>query len=285
MTQGVEVPDPLEDALGGGEPEPNATDGGTPPAGAPSDPSQHPVVQSRFGGDVQKALDAYGELDRAYGQQGQQLGQQVQALQEQLAALQEAQLRQPEPDEGGYEENGGIPDMGIDQLREWFDTNPADAAAYLVAQGHQMTVQQLKAEFQAELDSRLKPVEVNVGRTTATNLVDGLKKALGDEMVAKNTDVLVSLQKSDPDFFKGDPQVVFQRMKTAVLAADYERGGRRADPNGSATPQSAGVMGGSQGRNPQSANEDLSEAEEFLAAMSDPDGGKRDIVGNPIRTR
>ena len=278
------MPDPLETALGGQEPEPSGTDGGTPDPGAPSDPSQHPVVQSRFGGDVQKALDAYAQLDREFGQQGQRLGQQVQDLQEQLAILQERPYPEPEPDEGGYEDSG-IPDMGIDQLREWSETNPADAAAYLVAQGHQMTVQQLKAEFQAELDSRLKPVEVNVGRTTATNLVDGLKQALGNEMVSKNADVLVGLQKTDPDFFKGDPQVVFQRMKTAVLAADYERGGRRAEPNGSATPQSAGVMGGSQGRNPQSANEDLSEAEEFLAAMQDPEGGKRDIVGNPIRTR
>jgi hypothetical protein len=269
------VPDPLEDALGGTEPEPTAPDAGTAEPAAAFDPSQHAVVQSRFGGDVQKALDAYAELDRAYGQQGQQLGQQVQALEQQLAALQE-RSQEPEPFEGGQD---GMPDMSLDQLREWFEENPADAAAFLIAQGHQMTMAQMKAE----LDERLKPVEVNVGRTTASSLVDGLKKAVGEEMVQRNAETLVQLQKTDPDFFKGDPQVIFQRMKTAVLAADYERnGGRRAAP---AAATDVAVMGGSKGRNPQSAPEELSEAEEFVAAMLDPTGGQKDIVGNPIRTR
>lgn len=280
------MPDPLEDALGGGEPEPNATDAGTAEPAAAFDPSQHQVVQTRFGGDVQKALDAYASLDREFGQQGQRLGQQVQALEQQIAALQEQ--RQPEPEEppaGGYDDQQ-LPDMGVDQLREWIENEPADAMAYLLAQSNQMLRAQMQAEMQAQFDARLKPIEATTGRQAASSLVDGLKKAVGDDVVARNVDVLQGLMKTDPDLFKADPQLVFQRTKAAVLAADAERGGtRRAAQNGAAATPDVAVMGGSQGRNPQSATDEPTEAEEFVAAMLDTADGRRDIVGNPIRTR
>ena len=57
-----------------------------------------------------------------------------------------------------------MPNMEIDQLQQWFDENPADATAYLVSQGQMMLLEQLEAK----IDERLKPIETNVGRTTAT---------------------------------------------------------------------------------------------------------------------
>lgn len=260
--------DPLQAALGGEQsPEPSGTEGAGNPEGAGID---HPVL-NRFGGDVGKALDAYQELDRTFGQEGHRLGQTVAQLQEQLA---EIQAQQAQPDEQSYGELPQTANMSLEQLQEWFETNPAHAAAYLISEGQAMTMQQV----QAEMDKRLGPLEVNVGRTTATSLVDGLKSALGDEVVARNVDTLASLQKDDPDFYKGDPQVVFKRMKMAVLAADSEKGFQRGASNGAATPDVA-VMGGSQGRNPQANDGDLDPAEAFKAEML-ASATEFDIFGN-----
>lgn len=264
--------DPIEAALGGQQPDPTAADGSGNPTGAGID---HPVL-NRFNGDVQKALDAYQELDRSFGQEGHRLGQTVAQLQDQLAELQ-AQQQEPVGEQSDYGQPQ-MPNMEIDQLRQWFDENPADATAYLVTQGQMMLLDQIKAE----MDKRLQPLEVNVGRTTASSLVDGLKSALGDDVVARNTDALVALQKADPAFFQGDPQLVFKRMKTAVLAADYEKGNQRGASNGAATPDVA-VMGGSQGRNPQANDGDLDPAEEFRKELLATGAGERDVFGNPKR--
>ena len=78
--------DPLQAALGGDDADPTSGgDAGNSDAGNPD----HPVL-ARFGGDVQKALDAYQELDRIFGQEGHRLGQTVAQLQDQLAELQAA---------------------------------------------------------------------------------------------------------------------------------------------------------------------------------------------------
>ena len=113
-----------------------------------------------------------------------------------------------------------MPNMEIDQLRQWFDENPADATAYLVTQGQMMLLEQLEAK----MDERLKPIETNVGRTTASSLVDGLKSMLGDDVVGRNVDTLVALQKTDPSFFQADPQLVLQRMKALCLPLTPRRG-------------------------------------------------------------
>lgn len=266
--------DPLEAALGGDStPEPPAA--GTPPQGAAQTTElDHPVL-SRFGGDIAKALDAYDHLDREFGQQGQRLGQEIQALRGELDQLRQ---RDPEPPQN----SGGmaLPDMSVDQLTTWFEDDPAQATAYLIAQGQQMMLEQINAT----LDQRLKPVESQVGRSTATSLVDGLKKAVGEDVVARNADALVDLQRTDPAFFQGDPTVVFQRMKTAVLAADYEKGQRGAS-NGAATqtgkPADVAVMGGSGGRNPSDGGEALSPGDEFRQALISAQGQERDAFGNP----
>lgn len=258
--------DPLEAALGGEQPEPNAAgDTGNSDAGI-----DHPVL-SRFGGDVQKALDAYQELDRSFGQEGHRLGQTVAELQDQLAQL---QAQQPQPDDESYGEPPQTANMSLEQLQEWFETNPAHAAAYLISEGQAMTM----AQVEQLLDRRLQPLEVNVGRTTATTLVDGLKSDLGADVVGRNVDVLVKLQKEDPDTFKGDPQLVYKRMRTAVLAADAEKGNQRGASNGAAT-QDVAVMGGSQGRNPGANDGELDPAEEFLKEMTST-VTERDIFGN-----
>jgi hypothetical protein len=255
--------DPLQAALGGDQPEPSGGgDGGNAPGAA-----DHPIL-TRFGGDVQKALDAYQQLDAEYGRQGDRLGKQVQSLESQLAQIQAAQeqyQQMPEQDENI--------DMPLDQLQEWFDQNPAQATAYLIAQGQQMVLDQLDTK----LNERLAPLEVNVGRTTASTLVEGLKSDLGNDMVARNAEVLVELQKTDPGFFKGDPAVVFSRMRTAVLAAEHQRAPRGAS-NG-ATTQSVEVEGGSSGRNLQSGGGEDDEAAEFKAAMLER-AGTLDIFGN-----
>lgn len=265
--------DPLEAALGGQQPEPSGDpEAGNPEAGAGID---HPIL-SRFGGDVRKALDSYQELDRTFGQEGHRLGQTVAELQEQLAALQAQQQPEAEVDQYGQPQ---MPDMSIDDMRRWFDENPADATAYLVTQGQMMLLEQIKTE----MDKRLEPLEVNVGRTTATSLVDNLKSALGDDVVARNVDTLVELQKGDPDFYKGDPQLVFKRMRMAVLAADAEKGNQRGASNGAAAPQDVAVMGGSQGRNPQANDGDLDPAEEFKRELLTSGTAERDAFGNPKR--
>lgn len=268
--------DPLQTALGGKQPEPSGEgDGGNSTGAAAID---HPVL-TRFGGDVQKALDAYQQLDREYGQQGDRLGKQVAALEAQLSELQ--MNLEPEPQNGGGPQNG-LPDMPLDQLQEWFDENPAQATAFLIAQGQEM----LLAQIDERLNERLTPIETNVGRTTASTVMDGLKKALGDDVVARNAQSLVDLQKSDPGFFKGDPQQVFQRMKTAVLAAEHEAG-RGASTNGAAaSKKDVAVEGGSSGRNPQNGTTEGSgdpEIDEFLAALDEP-GVKLTPWGTPARS-
>jgi hypothetical protein len=268
----VSTVDPIEAALGGQEPDPNADDGSGNPEGAGID---HPVL-TRFGGDVQKALDAYQELDRSFGQEGHRLGQTVAQLQDQIAALQsQSQPGEPDPQYGQPQ----MPDMSIDDMRRWFDENPADATAYLVTQGQMMLLDQIKAD----MDERLKPLEVNVGRTTATSLVDGLKSDLGNEVVSRNVDALVALQKDDPDLYKGDPQIVFKRMRMAVLAADAEKGNQRGASNGAAASKDVAVMGGSQGRNPQANDGELDPAEEFKNELISTGTADRDIFGNPKR--
>lgn len=268
--------DPLQAALGGTEPEPSgAGEAGNPEPGAGID---HPIL-SRFGGDVRKALDAYQQLDSSFGQEGHRLGQTVAELQEQLAALQaQQQPGDPEVDQYGQPQ---MPNMEIDDLRRWFDENPADATAYLVTQGQMMLLDQIKAE----MDKRLQPLEVNVGRTTASSLVDSLKSALGDEVVSRNVDVLIDLQKTDPTFFQADPQLVFKRMKTAVLAADAEKGHQRGASNGAAAPSDVAVMGGSQGRNPQANDGDEDPAEAFRKELLAAGTMDRDAFGNPKRKR
>jgi hypothetical protein len=265
----VSTVDPLQAALGGEEPEPSdqqQPDPGGNPEGAA--PIEHPVL-GRFGGDVRKALDAYAQLDSEYGRQGDRLGKQVSDLQAQLDALQSQQT--PE-----YEG----PDMGIDQLREWYETDPLQASAYLMDQNNQM----LLGQIQQALDQRLTPVEQSVGRTTARDHVENLKTALGQDVVARNAQVLVDLRQDDPDLFQGDPQKVFNRMKTAVLAAEAQNGAsqRRASQDGGAATDVA-VEGGSRGRNPQQlANEQLSPEEEFISEM-DAGTVQRDVFGNEVR--
>lgn len=261
--------DPLQAALGGDQPEPSGGgDGGNAPSAA-----DHPIL-TRFGGDVQKALDAYQQLDAEYGRQGDRLGKQVQSLEQQLAQIQAAQEQQ-QP----YEPDNQNVDMPLDQLQEWFDQNPAQATAYLIAQGQQMMADQLETR----LNERLAPLEVNVGRTTASTLVEGLNKSLGPDVVARNSEVLVELQKTDPDFFKGDPAVVFSRMRTAVLAAEHERAPRGAS-NGATAPGGVEVEGGSSGRNLQTGSGEDDPAAEFLAAMQER-AGTRDIFGNQKAAR
>lgn len=267
--------DPLQAALGGDDADPTpAGDPGTPEDGTGI---EHPAL-SRFGSGpeaVRKALDAYQELQTSYGQDGHRLGQTVAQLQDQLAELQAAQQQPDAPDDYGQPQ---MPNMEIDQLRQWFDENPADATAYLVTQGQMMLLEQIESR----MDERLKPIETNVGRTTASSLVDGLKSMLGDDVVGRNVDTLVALQKSDPAFFQADPQLVLQRMKTAVLAADYEKGNQRGASNGAAT-QDVAVMGGSQGRNPQANDGDLDPAEEFKRELLATGGGEIDAFGNRRR--
>lgn len=258
--------DPLQAALGGETPEPSGDgDGGN--AGSAAN---HPIL-TRFGGDMGKALDAYQQLDAEYGRQGDRLGKQVQNLEAQLAQIQAAQdeyQQAPEQDQ--------TIDMPLDQLQEWFDQNPAQATAYLIAQGQQMMADQLDAK----LNERLAPLEVNVGRTTASTLVEGLKTDLGSDVVGRNAEVLVELQKTDPGLFKGDPAVVFSRMRTAVLAAEHQRAPRGAS-NGATTP-GVEVEGGSNGRNLQPGSGEDDPAAEFLKQMEEHVGNK-DIFGNTIR--
>lgn len=274
--------DPLEAALGG-DPAPEPPAAGTPSQGAAQTTQlDHPVL-NRFGGDITKALDAYQNLDREYGQQGQRLGQEIQALRGEMDQMREQNIPEP-PNSGGV----ALPDMSVDQLQAWFEEDPAQATAFLIAQGQQMTLEMINQT----LDQRLAPVESQVGRTTATSLVDGLKKAVGEDVVARNADVLVELQRTDPAFFQGDPTVVFQRMKMAVLAAD-DGSGQRGASNGAATqtggdpaPADVTVMGGSQGRNPSDGGGgDLSPGEEFRAALIAAQGEKRDAFGNPVQAR
>jgi hypothetical protein len=244
----VSTVDPLQAALGGEEPEPSGAGDTGNPDGAGID---HPML-TKFGGDINKALDAYQSLESTFGQEGHRLGQTVAEQQAELAAVQEQLAAlQSQQDPGMYGEVPQTANMSLEQLRQWFDESPADAAAYLISEGQAMTMAQMKAE----IDERLKPLEVNVGRTTASSLVDGLKSMLGDDVVARNVDTLVQLQKTDPTFFQADPQLVLQRMKTAVLAADSEKGNQRGASNGAAT-QDVAVMGGSQGRNPQANDAD-----------------------------
>lgn len=265
--------DPLEAALGS---DASITDPpGTPAAPPENGAGTHPIL-ARYGGDVGKALDAFQELNSAYGRDGHRLGQEVAQLKEQLAAVQQQQEAVP----AQQQQNGsGVPDLGIDQLHQWFDEDPAQATAYLVAQGNQI----LADQFKQMLDERLAPVETSVGQTTASTLVDGLTKAVGADVVERNAQVLIDLRRDDPAFFAGEPAVVFKRMKAAVLAAEHE-GGRRGTPQAGepATPQQGNVAveGGSSGRTPQTPAP--TDVDEFVAALQEP-VTERDILGNPKR--
>lgn len=273
--------DPLEAALGGegNPPEPQGGEGGgnePAPEGQAAAPTDHPVLQ-RFGGDVQKALDAYQQLDSAFGRQGNDLGKRIADLESQLAESQQFQGEPPPTDP-----QTGMPQLDLEQLRAWFDEDPAQATAYLVAQGQQMMLDQIDQR----LDSRLKPVEDATGRTAASTLVEGLKKALGSEMVERNAEVLMSLREKDPAFFQGDMPVVFQRMKTAVLAAEMERGGpapQRSASNGAAAAAgNVAVEGGSGGRNLRDEGV-KTEDEQFVEALQTTGIADRDVFGNPKR--
>lgn len=271
--------DPLQAALGGDPPaNGNGSGGGTPPAQADGPQIDHPVL-SRYGGDVRKALDAYEELQRAYGTDGHRLGQQVKELEAQITQLQAAQ-QQPDSAQQPEGFQNGLPEMSVDQLQEWYDENPAQATAFLIAQGQEM----LMAQIEQKLDQRLSPVENSVSRQNSSTVVEGLKKSLGDDVVARNVDTLAAMMKTDPGMFKGDPQLVFQRMKQAVIAADVEAG-RNPLQRGTSTTADTAVLGGSGGRTPgQGGTADPGEQEiqEFVAALTGA-GPAMTIFGTPAK--
>lgn len=264
----VSTVDPIEAALGGQQADPDA------PEAVESDaPSfDHPAL-AKYGGDAQKALDAFQELQSTYGRDGHRLGEENAQLRQQLEQLQ--QPTQPaEP-----EQYGEVPDIGVDQLEQWMDEDRVQATAYLVAQGNQVLAQQ----FKEMLDKRLGPVEQTTHGVAKGHLAESLGKAIGSEKVIRNADAINAIT-SAKGFYDQPTDVQFNVLKTVVLAAEYERDTPRgaSQDGGAATPKGVAVEGGSGGRTPQS-NEQPSEIEAFLQAMDTPPEPAKGVFGRPQR--
>jgi hypothetical protein len=262
----VSTVDPIESALAGQQP-----DAGAPEAadGAPS--LDHPAL-ARYDGDPVKALDAFQELQRTFGSEGHRLGQENAALREQLAAYEQQQQVDQNPPR-----QDGVPDLNVDQLQEWYAEDPVQATAYMMEMNNQVLRDQLKQDY----DSRLAPIESNVAQSSASSLVENLGKALGPDVVERNEAEIKQMIKDDPGFFKGDTATQFKRMKTVILAAEYERGTPRgASQDGGAATRNVAVEGGSGGRTPQD-NQAKTPVDEFLAELGSP-GQKKGLFGLDI---
>lgn len=262
--------DPIDAAFAGQQPDASGS-GDAPPEGAA--PIDHPAL-ARYDGDVQKALDAFQELNSTFGQEGHRLGQENAALRQQLADLQQGQQQQaPPPDEGT-----GLPDLDVDQVNEWFMEKPADAMAYMMEMNNQILRDQIRSEY----DERFKPVEQTTNRVAGARLSETLATEVGPEVVKRNEAAINAITSSD-GFYKNTPENQFNMLKTVVAAAEWEREHatqRGASQDGGAATKNVAVEGGSQGRTPQS-NETPTPLDAFLQEMSNP-GTKKGLFGIDI---
>ena len=266
--------DPVDAAFGGQQPDP-AGNGDAPPEGA-APTIDHPAL-ARYDGDVQKALDAFQELNSTFGQEGHRLGQENAALRQQLAELQQGQQQQaPPPDQGT-----GLPDLDVDQVNEWFMEKPADAMAYMMEMNNQILRDQIRKEY----DERFRPVEQTTHRVAAARLSENLATEVGAEVVKRNEAAINAITSSD-GFYKNTPENQFNMLKTVVAAAEWERersAQRGASQDGEAATKNVAVEGGSQGRTPQNT-ETPTPLEGFLREMQNP-GTRKGLFGLDIAAK
>jgi hypothetical protein len=268
----VSTVDPIEAALGGQQADPVAPEAGD---AAPS--VDHPAL-ARYDGDTQKALDAFQELQSTFGREGHRLGQENAALREQLAAYEAQQQPQGQPQDG-------VPDLQVDQLQDWFAEDPVQATAYLVAQGNNVLLEQIRQEFKAEFDGRLSPIEQTTNRVAKARLTENLATVAGiaPEALERNMDAITAITDS-PGFYKNTPETQFNMLKTVVLAAEYEHEHgstqRGASQNGEAATKNVAVEGGSSGRTPQD-NTPTTPLDGFLKELGQP-GTKKGLFGLDI---
>jgi hypothetical protein len=267
----VSTVDPIEAALGGQQADPVAPEAGD---AAPS--VDHPAL-ARYDGDTQKALDAFQELQSTFGREGHRLGQENAALREQLAAYEQQQQQ------SAQQPQDGVPDLGVDQLQDWFAEDPVQAAAYLVAQGNIQLRDQIREEFKAEYEARLAPIEQTTNRVAKGRLAEGLASMVGPEVMKRNEDAINAIADS-PGFYKNTPETQFNMLKTVVLAAEYEHEHgstqRGASQNGEAATKNVAVEGGSSGRTPQD-NTPTTPLDGFLKELGQP-GTKKGLFGLDI---
>ena len=267
--------DPIDAALGGQQADPSGTDDAPPEGAAPA--IDHPAL-ARYDGDVQKALDAFQELNSTFGQEGHRLGQENAALRQQLAELQQGQQQPPAPDVG----TGQLPDLDIDQLNDWFAERPSEAMAYMLEMNNDILRKQIREEY----DSRLGPIESTTNRVAGARLSENLATELGPEVVKRNEAAINAITQSE-GFYKNTPQTQFDMLKTVVAAAEWERErstqrGASQD-GGAATTKNVAVEGGSGGRTPQS-NETPTPVDSFLNELSNP-GTKKGLFGLDIAAK
>lgn len=120
-------------------PEPVAEDVQTPPDLNPPEPAQgeDPAIAAylkKYGGDVNKALQAAVHAQRKLGEQGNELGQQRQENAEYQALIDELSgLRQDLTQQRTAQQANVLPDQAtIDWLDQEIATNPASAQTYAV---------------------------------------------------------------------------------------------------------------------------------------------------------
>ncbi len=263
--------DPIEAALAGQTPDASGTGDAPPEDGAA--PVDHPAL-ARYDGDVQKALDAFQELNSTFGQEGHRLGQENAALRQQLAELQQGQQQPAAPPEQGT----GLPDLDVDQVNEWFMEKPADAMAYMMEMNNQILRDQIRSEY----DERFKPVEQTTNRVAGARLSENLATEVGVDVVKRNEAAINAITSSD-GFYKNTPETQFNMLKTVVAAAEWDREHttqRGASQDGGAATKNVAVEGGSQGRTPQS-NETPTPIDGFLKELGSP-GTKKGLFGLDI---
>lgn len=254
------MPDPLEELAearaSGTDPQ---TD--TPPPAEPEGQAPEPVhpILERFGGDVNKLADAYANADSFIGRQGSEMGQRISALEQELMAAQTQQ--QPEPI--AQPQQNDWPDLTTEQFAQWMEDDPMAASAYMSAK----TVEAYKGEIERLLNERLSPVERNLGQNTATQVADGLRRGLGNDVVDRNMQMLQREIKADPGLLQGDPASVYKRLRRIVTDAEWERGQGRATVAPRETIPGPYVEGGSNGRPPTQSEPEVPLEEQIKQAL------------------
>lgn len=251
-----------------------------PEAEAPQEPEQPAgVLETRFGGDVNQLERSYTELEQHLGRQGNELGKKVQALEAQLQQYTTA----PQEPEAEYAPDEQWPDMTYDQFQEWMETDTPGATTYLVNKAVEIEGARIRAEYQKELETRLKPVESQVQSEAANTVAAGLKRTFGNDTVERYTPLIQEKVAKRPDLLRGDPRDVYENMKQIIATAEWERG-HAPQPNGTRpNPEPVHIEGGSQGRPPDAVGEQDLTPEEALFAEMTQTRIERDAFGNPKR--
>lgn len=248
--------------------------------GVEPEPVQASILQDRFGGDGEKAAQAWAEANQHLGRQGSELGQRAAAAEARLQEL-EAQIaqsqQQPQQDEGYYDEDD-IPNLTPEQMQQWMMDKPEEATAFIVGIGQRQTEQRLLAI----MDERLAPFQDRAVKSDAELIATSLEKEFGKQTLDEYKNVIDQEVKRDPMLLQGEANVVFQRLKRTVTNAQWERS--RATGKGTPTPPRADtrVEGGSSGRPSPAGEVELSPEEQLLAEIA-PGGDVLDSLGNRKR--